>query len=97
MAKLAIVATIKTVQGKRDEYLKFLTAHRKRCLETEPGTLSFEILLPNKDADSILLYEVYESSEAFDAHLNGASMQQVRREVAGLQVSLSGPRCALVE
>ena len=47
MSKLAIVATIKTVPGKRDEYLTFLKAHGKRCLASEPGTLQFEIMVPH--------------------------------------------------
>ena len=34
MSKLAIVATIKSVPGKRDEYLAVLKAHGKRCLAT---------------------------------------------------------------
>ncbi len=46
MAKFAIVATIKTVSGKREEYLKHLKAHAQRCLATEPGTLKFDILVP---------------------------------------------------
>jgi quinol monooxygenase YgiN len=57
MSKLAIVATIKTVPGKRDEYLTFLKAHGKRCLATEPGTLQFEILVPQEEADTVMLYE----------------------------------------
>lgn len=97
MAKLAIVATIKTVEGKRDEYLKHLVAHGKRCLATEPGTLRFDIMLPNDDANTILLYEVYESPEAFDAHWNGASIKQTREDAKGLSVSMTGTRCALVE
>jgi hypothetical protein len=52
MSKLAIVATIKSVPGKRDEYLAVLKAHGKRCLATEPGTLQFEILVP-QEADTI--------------------------------------------
>ncbi|MCX7363212.1 MAG: antibiotic biosynthesis monooxygenase [Alphaproteobacteria bacterium] len=99
MAKLAIVATIKTVPGKRAEYLKFLAAHGKRCLASEPGTLRFDIMLPQaeSEADTILLYEVYANPEAFDAHVKGASMQQIRAEATGLQVSLKGVRCDLVE
>ena len=61
MTKFAIVATIKTAPGKRDEYLKHLKAHGQRCLATEPGTLIFDILLPKKEADTIMLYEVYTS------------------------------------
>ena len=97
MAKFAIVATVKTVPGKRDEYLKHLKAHAQRCLATEPGTLTFEILVPQKEADTIMLYEVYASPEAFEAHWTGQSMQQAKQDTTGLQVSLSGVRCDLVE
>src|SRR5436190_1711995 len=53
MAKFAIVATIKTAPGKRNEYLTHLKAHAQRCLATEPGTLKFEILVPQKEDDTI--------------------------------------------
>jgi quinol monooxygenase YgiN len=97
MAKFAIVATIKTVPGKRDEYLKHLKAHGQRCLETEPGTLKFELLVPHEEADSIVLYEVYASPEAFQAHWTGPSLQQLKQDAAGLQVSLTGVRCDVAE
>ena len=97
MSKLAIVATIKTVAGKRDEYLTFLKAHVKRCLATEPGTLQFEVLVPKEEADTVMLYEVYASPEAFETHWNGTSIQQMKQETAGLQLSLTGVRCNLVE
>jgi quinol monooxygenase YgiN len=97
MAKFAIVATIKTVPGKRDEYLKHMKAHARRCLEGEPGTLKFEILAPHDQADTLMLYELYSSKEAFDAHWNGASVQQVLKDAKDLQVSLNGVRCDLVE
>ena len=60
-----MMATIKTVPGKREEYLKHLKAHAQRCLATEPGTLKFEILVPQEEADAVTLYEVYASREAF--------------------------------
>ena len=97
MPKYAIVATIKTQPGKRDEYMKHLRAHAERCRANEPGTLAFEILVPHEQADTVMLYELYASKEAFDAHWNGASMQQIRKDAAGLQAGLSGVRCDLVE
>lgn len=97
MAKYAIIATIKTAPGKRDEYLKHLRAHAERCRAGEPGTLQFEILLPHNEADTVMLYELYASKEAFDVHWNGSSIQQIRKEAAGLQASMSGVRCDLVE
>ena len=97
MAKLAVVATIKTTAGRRSDYLKHLNAHAQRCRASEPGTLVFEILLPQEEADTVMLYEVYASGEAFDAHMTGASIQQMKRDLVGLQVSLSGVRCDLIE
>jgi quinol monooxygenase YgiN len=97
MAKFAIVATIKTVPGKRDEYLKHLKAHGERCLATEAGTLKFDILVPQAQelADTLMLYEVYESLEAFQVHWNGPSVQQMKQDAGAFQVSLSGVRCNL--
>ena len=97
MAKLAIVATIKTAPGRRDEYLKHLRAHAERCRANEAGTLQFEILTPHDDADVAMLYEVYASSEAFQVHWHGESMKQLRRDSEGIDVSLSGVRGDLVE
>jgi quinol monooxygenase YgiN len=97
MSKLAIVATINTVPGKREEYLTFLKAHRKRCLAIEPGTLQFEILVPQEEADTVMVYEMYASPEAFETHWNGPSNQQMQQEAAGLRVSVKGVRCNLVE
>ena len=95
MAQLGLIATIKTVPGKRDEYLKHLKAHRERCLETEPDTLKFEILLPREDDDTIMLYEVYTSPEAFEVHRTGPSMEQAKKDTVGLAVSMVGVRCNL--
>jgi len=91
--KKAVVATMKIAAGKRADYLKHLKAHAQRCKATEPGTLTFEILVPQEEADTVMLYEVYASREAFDAHLTGASIQQMRRDSAGMQVSLKGVLC----
>jgi quinol monooxygenase YgiN len=97
MAKLAIVATIKTVSGGREEYLKHLQAHGERCRATEPGTLQFEILVPQKEADTLMLYEVYQSAEAFQAHWEGPSLQQMRQDASHLQLSLTGVRCSVAD
>jgi hypothetical protein len=38
--RLAIIGTIEVVSGRRDVCLPLLMAHRARCLNDEPGTLS---------------------------------------------------------
>jgi quinol monooxygenase YgiN len=47
--------------------------------------------------ETIMLYEVYASPEAFAAHWNGPSMQQANRDCEGLKISASGVRCDIAE
>lgn len=93
MTKLAVIATIKLAPEHRDTYLQALRAHAARCRVTEPGTLVFDILVPQDDAASVMLYEVYADEAAFQAHLTGESIKQVRRDAPDVKVSLSGIRC----
>jgi quinol monooxygenase YgiN len=97
MGKLALVATIKTVPGKRDEYLDHLRAHSRRYLATEPGTLKFEIMVPHDEADTVILYEVYASPEAFETHWRGPAKREANRDLEPLRVRATAVRCDLVE
>ena len=60
MPKFANVVTIEVVPGRRDQVVALLAAHKAR-LKSEPGTLQFEMLLPNDD----LSFEMYRDA----AHL----------------------------
>ena len=51
------MATIKTVPGKREEYLE---GSRPSCVTREPGTLKFEIHVAQQ-ADTVMLYEVWQT------------------------------------
>ena len=97
MPKFAIVATFDLAEGRVDEFLPLLLAHRDRCLRDEPGTLRFDVLRPGGEENKILLYEVYTDEAAFQLHWNGPSVAQMRGETAGMAVKLSGIRCALLE
>lgn len=96
LSKLALSATLEIEQGRRDQVLRSLMAHRDRCLKDEPGTLRFEILVPREDDAKLLLVEVYRDDAAFDVHRNGPSIAQFRQESAGM-VKLFFTKCALVE
>lgn len=93
MSKLAVIGTIEIQPGARAEVLQAVLAHRVRCLESEPGTLQFEVLVPSGDDAKLMLYELYSDSAAFTAHLKGASMAQVREEIGSKVVSLTGIQC----
>ena len=89
--KHAVIGTLEVQPGTRDEVLRAMLAHRERSLRDEPGTLQFEVLVPNDEADKIFSFELYADIAAFEAHFrHGASFAQAKREVGHLMVSLSG-------
>jgi (4S)-4-hydroxy-5-phosphonooxypentane-2,3-dione isomerase len=96
MPKLANVVTIEVASGRRDQVVTLLEAHKAR-LKSEPGTLQFEVLLPKDDDTKVLSFEMYQDAAAFEVHLNGPSLAQLREEVAGMVMKLHGVRCAVME
>jgi quinol monooxygenase YgiN len=96
MDKFAIVATFDVAEGRMDEFLPLLLAHRDRCLKDEPGTLRFDVLRPRNEENRIMLYEVYEDDAAFQVHWNGPSVARMRADTAGMVAKLTGIRCALL-
>lgn len=97
MAKFANVVTVEVSRGRRDQLLPLLMAHKTRCLEDEPGTLQFEILLPHDDDTKVLTYEVYRDAAAFEAHRNGSSFARFREETAGMVDKIYATRCVIVD
>jgi (4S)-4-hydroxy-5-phosphonooxypentane-2,3-dione isomerase len=97
MPKFATIGTIEVAPGRRDQLLPLTVAHKMRCLENEPGTVQFEILLPKDDETKVLLYEVYRDAAAFEVHRNGSSFARWREETAGLVVKIYGTRCAVLD
>jgi len=89
--KHAVIGTIAVKPGSRDEVLRAVLAHRERSLRDEPGTLQFEVLVPDDDANKILLFEVYADTQAFESHFHhGESIAQTKKEVGHLMTSVTG-------
>jgi len=94
MGQFAVVATYEIAAEKIDVFLPFLLAHRDRCLRDEPGTLRFDVLLPEKN---LMLYEVYEDEAAFQAHRNGTSVARFRAETEAIERKLTFVVCDVLE
>ena len=96
MSKFANVVMIEVAPGRKDEVVALLLAHKAR-LKNEPGTLQFEILLPNDEDTKVRVYEMYRDAAAFEVHLNAPSLAQWKVETAGMVVKIHGVRCAVVD
>ena len=96
MPKFVNVVTIEVAPGRRDQVVALLAAHKAR-LKAEPGTLQFEVLLPKEDDSKVLSFEMYRDAAAFEVHLKGQSLAQLREETAGMVIKLHGVRCTVVD
>jgi quinol monooxygenase YgiN len=96
MPKFANVVMIEVAPGRRDQVVTLLAAHKAR-VKDEPGTLQFELLLPQDDDTKVLSFELYRDAAAFEVHLKGPSLAQLREEIAGMVMKLHGVRCAVVD
>ena len=94
MPKFANVVTIEVAPGRKDQVVTLLAAHKAR-VKNEPGTLQFEVLLPKDDDTKVLSFEMYRDATAFEAHLHGPSLAQLREEIAGMVTKLHGVWCAV--
>lgn len=69
MTKVAVLAKLAAVAGKRDELITAL----QTALETargESGTIYYILHTDASNADTLYMYELYESQEAFTAHVS---------------------------
>lgn len=93
MKKVALMVTIEFEPGSREEILRALLDHRERCLKEEPGTLQFEVLVPQEDPSMLLLFELYADSSALSLHSKGSSIARFRAEVAGKVAKITSTKC----
>ena len=96
MPKFANVVTIEVTPERRDQIVTSLLAHKAR-LKSEPGALQFDVLLPKDDDTKVLSFEMYRDAAAFEVHLNGPSLAQLRQEIAGIVIKLHGVRRTVVD
>jgi quinol monooxygenase YgiN len=54
--------------GRGKEFMPLLRENARRSLADEPGCRRFDVLMPAEGADRVVLYEIYDDDNAFDAH-----------------------------
>ena len=81
-SEVAIVVHYQAQPGRGDEVAALLARHTA-ATRAEPGNLDFVALRGTEDPDSFVLYERYESADAFKAHqasphFEGIAVAQIR-------------------
>jgi quinol monooxygenase YgiN len=64
-----IAVDFKIKPGQMADFRKLIDDNARASVRDEPGCRRFDVCANRKDADRVLLYEIYDDRAAFDAHL----------------------------
>lgn len=64
-----------------------IDANARQSCAQEPGCRRFDVLVPKGRDDTIMLYEIYDSRAAFEAHLQAAHYHQFDKASAAMVLS----------
>ena len=95
MSKVALNVVIEFEPNSKEDILRALLAHRERCLNEEPGTIQFEVLVPPGEPTTLFLFELYTDASALSAHSTGSSIAKYREEVKGKISNVKATLCSL--
>lgn len=84
MSEMVLLVELRLHPGKRDSYVARALKHRARVLAEEPGCRRFDVLVPEEDADTVYLCEVYADRTAFAHHLETPYMKAYMEDTAPL-------------
>jgi quinol monooxygenase YgiN len=76
-----IVAEFEVKPEAIDAFLKAAIADASASVANEPGCRQFDVTRANEQPNRILLYEVYDSAAAFDAHLQTPHLKTFRDQI----------------
>jgi quinol monooxygenase YgiN len=91
-----IVAEFEVKPEAIDAFLEAAVADASASVANEPGCRQFDVTRSNEHPNRVLLYEVYDSQEAFDAHLEMPHLRTFRERIESLVVSRQARRLTRV-
>ena len=74
--------------GRRGEFEALVKRNAAASVRDEPGCRRFDVLTPRDGADSIVLYEIYDDRDAFEAHKRMPHYLSFKEESGSLVRSL---------
>ena len=84
MSRFAIIVEFELLEGGFDIFHQEVLRNDEASKREEPGCQTFEILVPNKEENRIVLYEAYDDEAAFQEHLQTKHFKDFSDRVSGL-------------
>lgn len=91
-----VVAEFEVKAEAIDAFLEAAIADASASVANEPGCRQFDVTRSNEEPNRVLLYEVYDSEAAFDAHRAMPRLKTFRERIEPLIVSRHGRRLTRV-
>ena len=96
MSGYVILVDFRLALGARAAFRRAIDANALASCNLEPGCRRFDVLEPEGEPDRIILYEIYDSREAFDEHLKTPHLAKFEAQSAGLVREKIVTACSLV-
>jgi quinol monooxygenase YgiN len=94
MSKISIVGDFTTKAGAFDEFYALMVKHATASRQ-EPGNLRFDVFVPLKSENRLMIYELYEDQAALDAHAGTDRIKEHRNNTKELVENRSLHICDL--
>lgn len=95
MSRFAIIVEFALEDGSFDRFHSSVLENAEKSVSLEAGCHRFDVLVPDDEEGRIVLYEIYENAEAFEAHKKTPHFQQFDADTQALVRDRSLSRFAL--
>ena len=83
MSKIAIIGQMTAKAGQFDTYLGHMTEHA-RASRKEPGCVRFDVVVPKKLENTLMIYEIWADRAALDTHAGSDRIKAYREATQDL-------------
>ena len=96
MTGFAVIVVFKLKPGMRPAFRALIDSNAQQSASSEAECRRFDVLEPDEEPDTVMLYEIYASRAAFQTHLDSAHYRAFAAASADLCVTKSVTPCTLV-
>jgi quinol monooxygenase YgiN len=87
MSGYVVVVDFRLKPGALAVFRNLIDDNARQSARLEPGCRRFDVIEPHGDADTVLLYEIYQDRAAFEVHFRSEHFARFDASSAGLVVS----------
>lgn len=89
----SLIVHLEIAADQFNEFLDIVRAHGQFSEKTEPGCLSFQVMVPKEEQNKVFLIEVYQDDAALEAHRNSDHMASYLERVEHMIVDRKRHLC----